>query len=178
MTDVFASFVTPLLAHFHEPTPEFLIDLAKELRPFADDVLAEAACRLKRTHNRSTFPRLSECLKACEDAMAAKALSGPPRPAGAEPEVFRWAEQQARARKLLTGTSIAREAARDGWFPGLWDFAAEQGRIPAAAQVPALRKRAIESHQIVLDSQNHPMVGKLARSMVTRYARIEAEVAA
>ena len=88
------------------------------------------------------------------------------------------AEQQARARKLLTGTSIAREAARDGWFPGLWDFAAEQGRIPAAAQVPALRKRAIESHQIVLDSQNHPMVGKLARSMVTRYARIEAEVAA
>lgn len=178
MSDVYGMFINPLLAHFHEPESDFLTDLAVELDVFDDSTLLEAARQIKRSHTRMTFPRLADCLKACETAAAYKARSSTAvKPAQIEHAA--WLDRQEHARALLKGAKgLCREASRDQWFAGLWDFTADKGRLPVAAEIPALRKRAIETHRIVVESQEHKLLGGLATSMVGRYAKREQEACA
>lgn len=173
MSDVYGMFINPLLAHFHEPESDFLTDLAVELDVFDDSTLLEAARQIKRNHDRVTFPRLADCLKACEAAATARARAMPPPQARRSPAED-WHDRQEHARAMLKGAKgLCREAIRDQWFAGLWDFVADKGRLPVATEIPALRKRAIETHRIVVESQDHKLLGNLARSMVARYARRE-----
>lgn len=175
MSNVQGLFISPLLAHYHEPESEFLTDLETELDVFDDAVLLEAARQIKRSHNRMSFPRLADCLKACEAAMAVKLRArSAVKPAQVSHED--WVNRQAHAKAMLKGQAISREAARDHWFAGLFDFVADKGRLPVVAEIPALRRRAIENHQIVVESQDHKLLGGLARSMVARYARYQQEV--
>lgn len=175
MSNVQGLFIAPLLAHYHEPESEFLTDLETELDVFDDAVLLEAARQIKRSHNRMSFPRLADCLKACEAAMAVKMRAR----SAVKPAIIShddWLDRQAHAKAILKGLPITREAARDGWFPGLWDFTADKGRLPVVAEIPALRRRAIEAHQVVVESQDHRLLGELARSMIARYAQRQQEV--
>lgn len=174
MSNVYGMFITPLLAHFHEPESEFLNDLAAELDAFSDAALVEAARQIKRTHTRLTFPRLADCLRACEAAAAfADRRRQAAKPAQVEHED--WLNRQAHAKAMLKGQAISREAARDQWFAGLHDFVADKGRLPVASEIAALRKRSIENHRVVVESQDHRMLGKLATSMVGRYAKHQQE---
>lgn len=178
MSDVFNSFVAPLLGHFHEPASEFVKDLVVELAVYPDAVLVDAARHLKRNHDRVTFPRLADCLKACEAASTARARAMP-APQQRRSSIEDWIDRQEHARALLKGAKgICREASRDQWFAGLWDFTADKGRLPVAAEIPALRRRAIETHRIVVESQGHKLLGGLATSMVGRYAKREQEACA
>lgn len=174
MSNVKGLFIAPLLAHYHEPPSEFITDLETELDVFDDAVLVEAARQIKRTHDRMSFPRLPDCLKACEAAMAVKLRARlAVKPAIISHEA--WLDRQEHAKAMLKGLPLAREAARDQWFPGLWDFVADKGRLPVVAEIAALRRRSIEAHQIVVDSQGHKLLGELARSMIARYAKHQQE---
>lgn len=170
-THVMQNFMQPLLAVFGEPSspdPErFLAEFGRHLKGYTAAELTPAADFLARNHKgMARWPKLAECLEACEDVRERVRQSKPARSEDA------WQERVARAERLMIETELGQQAARDGWANGCREFIAAKGRLPHEHEVYRLIENARFIDRCASGMDNlgiaHTALIKLANTIVDR----------
>lgn len=159
------------------PRPKFSGDDGREaiwlrtmldmLRPYADDVLVEAANWIvKNRHpmeNGTTFPKPAECISACEAVIkirkgAALKIEGPK---GDE-----WTDDRLTLAFDLANGPLGRRASREGWISLLLRFCRCHMRLPKDHEIPeliAVAKGFEEDREKNHRGENGPVSGVLAK---------------
>lgn len=113
----------------------FLAEYARLLGHYSPAILEAAADRLLATHKGPhRWPRISECVKACEDVIVAagkdRRLSEPARDRNPD-----WSpEAIARANKLIQ-CDLGQRAAQEGWITQLWDYCRKYRELPSTHEI-------------------------------------------
>lgn len=179
MSDPIRSFIGPMQA-LHEievPNPQAFLDrLTVELEKFEDIDLQEAVGWICRNRTRRTFPTIAECVAAVTAVREVRLPPAEPRRQG--DAASEWLEGQKRAREVCRGP-LVREAFDGGWFGGLWDFCAENHRMPNRSEIPRISRRSAETRmemdRIIRDEPASPFAS-LARAMIERYTATAREI--
>lgn len=142
-----SEFISALVMHFPvrhdspEREQEWLRSLIPDLRSYEGDVLARAAKHIERTRTDRRFPLPAEIHKVCAaiyDDMRKERLILDPREAAARSNP--WSAERMLLARSLIKSEMGREAARDGWILGLWNFAREQARLPEADEIARIKR--------------------------------------
>lgn len=137
-----SSFISKLVVHFGEPKfdvaegdkawahREWLREMMLHLGDYEQDVLERAASSIAATRKHRNFPLISECKAACYDARRWLAEQKPALPMKLAQTAHSMSEERAAlARDLIRG-DMGRQAARDGWIWGLYQFCLRNARLP------------------------------------------------
>lgn len=141
MANVQAIFIEPLLAVFDAPQGSdpsgFFAALADDLRYFTADALECGMRNLRRTRKYRTFPSIAECVASCE---AAAGQASAPR-APEKPKPWRDPDREAYAARLCR-CALGERAERQGWLPGLLEFAYDNERLPEPLEEAGIADKA------------------------------------
>jgi hypothetical protein len=169
---VLRAFVEPLLAVFGQPSsddPErFLAEYSRHLKGYASAELQAAADHLMRSHKGpARWPKLAECVDACNDARERQQHTKTARSPQAD-----WQTRMANAERLMISTELGQQAARDGWANGMREFIAAKGRLPREYEIGDLIENArfidrCAVGQIDMGVMHTPLI-RLANVMVER----------
>lgn len=173
MQHVFDTFLTPLAAVFGEPVSEdpakFLSEYARILRPYPTGVLEAARDIVLRTHKGpARWPKIAECVEACEDIVESQSAKTRSLRPGADD----WRRRVDNAEHLMITTATGHEAARGGWALGCREFIMLTGRLPHEHEIHTLVRNAIfidrcASGTVHLGIMHHGLVD-LAGKIVAR----------
>lgn len=125
-------------------------DMVRELGGFSAEVLERAVRQIVATRRDLKTPLVSECIAACLDAKrwieAEKRKGELPIGASFIPGASHqdWTAERLRLADDLIMGPEGRQAAREGWVVGLWDYARKHSRLPPASEFGTLRREAKE----------------------------------
>lgn len=141
---VMQSFLAPLLAVLGEPsTPDpdrFLAEYGRELSMYSAAELSKAASVVMRSHKGpARWPRLADCVDACNDARERVHASRPAHRGGVSIET--WEARLASAERQIV-CPMGLTAAREGWVLGLRDFVVANNRLPNGHEIERIRDTA------------------------------------
>lgn len=194
----FAQTILQLFPPFRwEPDQEerWMEIMARETSGFSDAVLDRAlSIMVRRKDHRMPTP--GECINACIEAKRwaekdkqASELTDLHPSAGLE-----WSTERKRlAYELCKGTTLGKEAAKDGWVQAMWDFCRRHQRLPVGHEIEACKRGAkefMETYKLCLrgecidrdgvvqklGSAEAAVLQKLGSSMLTKREKLSQEV--
>lgn len=120
-------------------------DLMRELSGYSPEVLERARRDMVRKRTKTQTPSVAECLAACAEAKRwstvetskDQLISNPAREGLSE-----WSPERVGLAYELIRTTLGKQAARENWILGLWNFIRRQGRHPAEKEISQLRADA------------------------------------
>lgn len=129
----------------------WLRTMNEDLGHYDDDVLVEAANKIRRTRDPNKdgtmFPKTKECVAACESVKASLKLrnSTPLLPKAEKSDD--WSDDRLALAFDLVNGEMGRRAAREGWISSLYHFARKNMRLPQPPEVAAIiaERRSLES---------------------------------
>lgn len=187
--ETISKFVTTLVVHFrvrfdHEAEQrEWVRSISEAISGYDASVLDRAAQRIIDTRTDRRFPLVSEIRKACATVVAedrareaAGKLALAERPQGQHP----YSRDRWEFAKHLLRCEIGRNAARDGWSLGLFNFALRNGRLPDGREIQDVKHAAVafdSDYAACVRRAAGPLSRPLARlgdSMVSRAKKLNA----
>lgn len=131
-----SKFYDSLIAQFGEPSlPDeidqslFLQQFKEDLAGFSDEVYNLACKKLRRDREAVRFPKPNgKILGMCEDIR--DQLEGKTRTRITAEPAIRASDRRTAQQLVLDNIGLARDAAREGWIHGLWDFCRVKQRCP------------------------------------------------
>jgi|SRR5262245_1918393 len=151
-------FISALSVHFpvkHTATDReelWLASMHAKLSRFQPEALQRAADAIIDTRKHGSFPLPSDCLEACEKAERLLAMREAARELGAlRDPLDDWSPKRVAIAYDLVKCTLGRQAAREGWLLGLWNFCRAHGCHPNGDQVTNLKRTAVEFKRLVVD---------------------------
>jgi hypothetical protein len=152
MTKAVADFIEALLVHYpvrhdtEEREDAWVKSMIAALRDFDGDLLKEVANDIIRTRKYRNFPLLSEILDKCDDVQARRqarmreaTMPQLRMPTEASDEYSRERQKFAHDMKR---SELGKQAAREGWILGYWDFCRENLRAPAGREIDQCKRES------------------------------------
>lgn len=187
------------------PRPNFKGDKARmalwarslrdALSPYDEDVLLAAAREINRTRDPKKdgkkFPKPAECIAVCEAQRKLMMFQSAPlletREAIEARENTHWlayySKERMRLARDLCNTPLGKQAAREGWIAGLFDFIRVYRRVPNDKEVSAIidETRAIDETVARINSLKAPdrmtrAFREMAETMLRRRKELAVEV--
>lgn len=169
-----AKFITAVGLHF--PRPKFngdedmeamwMASMNRQLAHYPDDILADAAMRIiAKRHPKEDgafFPKPSECVEFCDEAVEVKRRSETPLLAA--PKDLPYDARVNLARDLMR-CPMGQAAIKDGWGQSMFQFCIEHQRVPGGREIDECKitSRQFASEYERLLRSDHPLRGPLAK---------------
>ncbi len=189
MSQAISKFVADLALHFpnrfdsEQSEDEWLKSMFRNLSGYKAEVLDAAAQYLIDNRTDRRFPLPADCRKACNEASRRLQSERPTLQTETEPKFGEFSDARIKlADDLVARSSIAKEAARDGWVLVLHDFCREHGMLPVGSQITdckAAAKRFERTYELCIRGEagfaNQSLLA-LAEGMIARREELAARV--
>jgi hypothetical protein len=170
-----STFISKMVVHFGEPKfdvadsdkawahREWLREMMSHLGDYEQEVLERAASSIAATRKHRNFPLISECKAACYEARRWLAEQKPALPMKSVVGAHEMSEERAAlARDLIRG-DMGRQAAREGWIWGLYQFCLRNARLPERGKEINEIKEAAAGVLIDMESAARGEMGSLSK---------------
>lgn len=134
-----------------------------------------AATALRDSHRYRSWPTVADCVAACQGV---RELAARLKPRPSEATYPEWSKERlALAYRLIKG-DLGRQAAREGWILGLWDFVRNHGRLPTGREIADVRASSAESGiaeaaaGLLPQSEAYGALKSMANSLLDRRERL------
>lgn len=148
MSKAVSTFISQLVLHFGEPKfdvsdldkpkahAEWLKSMIKTLRGYPDASLAKGAEIIVATRKYRSFPLVSECIDACQEAQKWHEAQKPKLAfSSASGALSQFSPERERLADDLVGGEMGRKAASDGWISALHQFCRKEMRLPQGHEI-------------------------------------------
>ena len=147
-------FISHLVLHFGEPKfdvgdfdkpkayREWLRSLSRALSGFTPDCLKKASELVVQTRKYRSFPLVSECIDACNDAQKWINAQKPALALQDPMLIPQWSRDRTLLADDLVMGALGRRAANEGWISALHQFCRKEMRLPNDEEIKACIERA------------------------------------
>ncbi len=162
MGDVRENFIKPLARQFTLPkgaaddVKQWAGDYIDALSGYTDSLLSLAAKNVIKERESRTFPLVSECVRACCDAMDEVSQPDLRKPIQLDDDVWSSARRD-KADRLFVEAEMSRAAIEEGWAWSLWDWMRVYERAPEGGEVSQLRNASLRDKMAFEEIVKNPV---------------------